>query len=212
VVALPPWHPQRRFCAAVLEREVRLAYWDKVRETLPDALAALMPPQPGPAFPYGPPQGDHPAAPEAERALAQQLTGLVRDKKSSKEVGAHPRMIRTPRGLREAALCLCACPALPVLGPLWSALWGGPPQDRDGSRLLPCPPAWWRHVSRWPSLLSPVHDKSLVWAGRLCMGCGPGSILARLRPVCPGPQAEEAPSSNGSRARDVAEPDMLHGL
>lgn len=109
MVALPPWHPQRRFCAAVLEREVRLAYWDKVRETLPDALAALMPPQPGPAFPYGPPQGDHPPAAETESALAQQLTGLVRNKKSSKEVGAHPRRHCTPQGLHRC---------VSVLGPL----------------------------------------------------------------------------------------------
>jgi hypothetical protein len=78
-----------------------------------------------------------------------------------------------------APLCLCAWLALPVLGLLRSALWGGAPQDWDGSPLLPGYPLWWRHVSRWPSLL----DKSLVWAVRLCMGCRPGSILARLFPV-----------------------------
>lgn len=46
VLAAPPYDAQRRFCVAVINRLVRLSYWDRVKSVLPDDFRALLPPKP----------------------------------------------------------------------------------------------------------------------------------------------------------------------
>jgi len=58
VLELPERSNRRTFVREVLTRNVRLAYWDKIRGSLPDELAPLMPPNPVPAFRFAPlPEG-----------------------------------------------------------------------------------------------------------------------------------------------------------
>jgi len=46
----PEWHPQRRFIAQTLECCVRLSYWERIQQTIPEEFLPLMPHQPQPAF------------------------------------------------------------------------------------------------------------------------------------------------------------------
>lgn len=48
VLEKPPTHPQRRFCAAVLSRLLRLSYHDRVVQSVPPSFAPLLPPNPVP--------------------------------------------------------------------------------------------------------------------------------------------------------------------
>lgn len=86
-LAQPPWHPQRWFMAEVLEKEIRLAYWDKIKETLASQkMGPMMPPRATPVFRYsGLMDG---AASEAEVKLAADLVALVRAKKGHKDLHA----------------------------------------------------------------------------------------------------------------------------
>ncbi|KAJ6309993.1 hypothetical protein OIU76_014855 [Salix suchowensis] len=54
VLDLPKWAPQRVFVQEVLEREVRLSYWDKVKQSIENApaLEELLPPKGSPNFIY----------------------------------------------------------------------------------------------------------------------------------------------------------------
>ncbi|CAN1751105.1 Nuclear cap-binding protein subunit 1 [Linum perenne] len=54
VLDLPKWAPQRVFVQEVLEREVRLSYWDKVKQSVENApaLEELLPPKGSPNFKY----------------------------------------------------------------------------------------------------------------------------------------------------------------
>ncbi|GJN31443.1 hypothetical protein PR202_gb19843 [Eleusine coracana subsp. coracana] len=51
---LPKWAPQRVFVQEVLEREVRLSYFEKIKQSIEDAaeLEELLPPKAGPNFKY----------------------------------------------------------------------------------------------------------------------------------------------------------------
>jgi nuclear cap-binding protein subunit 1 len=77
---LPKWSPQRVFAQEVLEKEVRLSYWDKIKESLENApaLEELLPPKGGICFKYsGESQGEQS---EAELALSAELSGMVKEK------------------------------------------------------------------------------------------------------------------------------------
>ncbi|KAI4368633.1 hypothetical protein MLD38_017168 [Melastoma candidum] len=54
VMDLPKWAPQRLFVQEVLDREIRLSYWEKVKQSIDiaPALEALLPPKGGPNFKY----------------------------------------------------------------------------------------------------------------------------------------------------------------
>ncbi|KAJ4845961.1 Nucleic acid dioxygenase ALKBH1 [Turnera subulata] len=54
VLDLPKWAPQRVFVQEVLEREIRLSYWDKVKQSIENApaLEELLPPKGTPNFKY----------------------------------------------------------------------------------------------------------------------------------------------------------------
>lgn len=46
VLAAPAYDGQRRFCVAVLNRLVRLSYWDRIQSVMPEDFRILMPPKP----------------------------------------------------------------------------------------------------------------------------------------------------------------------
>ncbi|CAI7847139.1 unnamed protein product [Closterium sp. NIES-53] len=53
VARQPEWAPQRVFVSEVLEREIRLSYYDKIRESLGSAeMEQLLPPKPEPVFKF----------------------------------------------------------------------------------------------------------------------------------------------------------------
>merc|ERR1711957_965396 len=52
VTPLPVWSPQRIFLHDTLCRCVRLCFWEKIKETLPEDVASLLPPPPLPNFKY----------------------------------------------------------------------------------------------------------------------------------------------------------------
>ena len=54
-MSLPHAHPRKAFARRVVELEVRLAYWERIKTTLPEEIAAgvLSAEEPGPSFTYG---------------------------------------------------------------------------------------------------------------------------------------------------------------
>ncbi|CAL5341451.1 unnamed protein product [Camellia sinensis] len=84
VLDLPKWAPQRVFVQEVLEREVRLSYWDKVKQSIENApaLEELLPPKGVPNFKYsGEDGGDG-----TEHALSVELSGMVKERQTISEV------------------------------------------------------------------------------------------------------------------------------
>ncbi|KAI8020685.1 Nuclear cap-binding protein subunit 1 [Camellia lanceoleosa] len=81
VLDLPKWAPQRVFVQEVLEREVRLSYWDKVKQSIENApaLEELLPPKGGPNFKYSGEDG-------TEHALSVELSGMVKARQTIREV------------------------------------------------------------------------------------------------------------------------------
>ncbi|OIT39171.1 nuclear cap-binding protein subunit 1 [Nicotiana attenuata] len=84
VLDLPKWAPQRVFVQEVLEREVRLSYWDKIKQSIENtpALEELLPPRGGPQFKYSAEDGTDPT----ERALSVELKDMVKGRKSAREM------------------------------------------------------------------------------------------------------------------------------
>lgn len=83
VLELPKWAPQRVFVQEVLDREVRLSYWDKVKqsiETTP-ALEELLPPKGVPDFRYGIEDND-----KTEYTLSTELNAMVKGRKTARDV------------------------------------------------------------------------------------------------------------------------------
>ncbi|ERN09808.1 nuclear cap-binding protein subunit 1 [Amborella trichopoda] len=78
---LPKWAPQRVFVQEVLEREVRLSYWDKIKQSIENAstLEELLPPNGGPSFKYS-------AGDSEEHSLSENLCTMVRGRKTAREV------------------------------------------------------------------------------------------------------------------------------
>ncbi|KAG2405174.1 Nuclear cap-binding protein [Vigna angularis] len=84
VLELPKWAPQRVFVQEVLEREVRLSYWDKVKQSIENAprLEELLPPKSGPNFSFGSEDGKE----SNEHALSGKLNGMVKGKSPVREI------------------------------------------------------------------------------------------------------------------------------
>eukprot|EP00268_Persea_americana_P003351 TRINITY_DN11016_c0_g1_i1.p1 TRINITY_DN11016_c0_g1~~TRINITY_DN11016_c0_g1_i1.p1 ORF type:complete len:909 (-),score=191.41 TRINITY_DN11016_c0_g1_i1:321-2897(-) len=84
VLELPKWAPQRVFVQEVLEREVRLSYWDKIKQSIENApsLEELLPPKVGPSFKYSAEDGRE----TIEHTLFTELNGMVKGKKTAREI------------------------------------------------------------------------------------------------------------------------------
>ncbi|QCD96897.1 nuclear cap-binding protein subunit 1 [Vigna unguiculata] len=84
VLDLPKWAPQRVFVQEVLEREVRLSYWDKVKQSIENAprLEELLPPKSGPNFSFGSEDGKE----SNEHALSGKLNSMVKGKSPVREI------------------------------------------------------------------------------------------------------------------------------
>ncbi|PKA60876.1 Nuclear cap-binding protein subunit 1 [Apostasia shenzhenica] len=82
---LPKWAPQRVFVQEVLEREIRLSYWDKIKQSIENApaLEGLLPPKTGSCFKYS-------AESEQEsgegRKLSLELNSMVKGRKPAHEI------------------------------------------------------------------------------------------------------------------------------
>ncbi|KAI3769012.1 hypothetical protein L6452_00108 [Arctium lappa] len=83
VLELPKWAPQRVFVQEVLDREVRLSYWDKVKQSIENtpALEELLPPKGVPDFRYGSEDED-----KTEYTLSTELNGMVKGRKTARDV------------------------------------------------------------------------------------------------------------------------------
>lgn len=83
VLDLPKWAPQRVFVQEVLEREVRLSYWDKIKQSIESApaLEELLPPKGTPNFIYSAEDGD-----QTEHGLSSELTGMVKERLTTREI------------------------------------------------------------------------------------------------------------------------------
>ncbi|KAF3454275.1 hypothetical protein FNV43_RR04722 [Rhamnella rubrinervis] len=81
VLDLPRWAPQRVFVQEVLEREVRLSYWDKVKQSIENApgLEELLPPKGGPNFKFS---GED----SSEHALSAEISNLVKGRAAAREI------------------------------------------------------------------------------------------------------------------------------
>ncbi|CAM8952918.1 unnamed protein product [Rhodiola kirilowii] len=85
VLDQPKWAPQRVFVQEVLEREVRLSYWDKIKQSIENApgLEELLPPRGGSNFKY---------ALEADKektdqhVLSAELSSMVKGRKTIREI------------------------------------------------------------------------------------------------------------------------------
>lgn len=85
VLELPKWAPQRVFVQEVLEREVRLSYWEKIKQSIENApgLEELLPPKGGPNFRYIAENGRN----KAEwLQLSEELNGMVRGRQTAREI------------------------------------------------------------------------------------------------------------------------------
>ncbi|XP_058737621.1 nuclear cap-binding protein subunit 1 [Vicia villosa] len=84
VLDLPRWAPQRVFVQEVLEREVRLSYWDKVKQSIENApgLEELLPPKGGPNFNLVAEDGKE----NNEQLLSGNLNDMVKGKAPVREI------------------------------------------------------------------------------------------------------------------------------
>lgn len=85
VLDLPKWAPQRVFVQEVLEREVRLSYWDKVKQSIENApgLEELLPPKGGPNFIFSV-EGDRERT--EQHALSADLCNMVKGRAAAREI------------------------------------------------------------------------------------------------------------------------------
>ncbi|KAK4398750.1 Nuclear cap-binding protein subunit [Sesamum angolense] len=83
VLDLPKWAPQRVFVQEVLEREVRLSYWDKIKQSIESApaLEELLPPKGTANFTYSAEDGD-----QTEHGLSAELNRMVKERVTSREI------------------------------------------------------------------------------------------------------------------------------
>ncbi|KAL1352591.1 hypothetical protein HN51_016579 [Arachis hypogaea] len=83
VLDLPKWAPQRVFVQEVLEREVRLSYWDKVKQSVENAagLEELLPPKGGPNLTLGADGTEN-----NENVLSGELNNMVKGKAPVREI------------------------------------------------------------------------------------------------------------------------------
>ncbi|KAJ6670767.1 CAP BINDING PROTEIN [Salix viminalis] len=85
VLDLPKWAPQRVFVQEVLEREVRLSYWDKVKQSIENApaLEELLPPKGSPNFIYSIEDGRERTE---QHALSAELNNKVKGRQTAREI------------------------------------------------------------------------------------------------------------------------------
>ncbi|KAJ8770900.1 hypothetical protein K2173_022072 [Erythroxylum novogranatense] len=85
VLDLPKWAPQRVFVQEVLEREVRLSYWDKVKQSIENApaLEELLPPKGAPNFRYS---VDDDRERTVEHELSMELNNKVKGRQTVREI------------------------------------------------------------------------------------------------------------------------------
>jgi hypothetical protein len=88
----PPPRPSARrvcsrFCVAVLNRLVRLSYWERIHSVLPEDFRALLPPKPEVAA-LPPPDDADAAAADPEGAAAAAMLAVVRGKALPEELDA----------------------------------------------------------------------------------------------------------------------------
>ncbi|CAA0842134.1 Nuclear cap-binding protein subunit 1 [Striga hermonthica] len=83
VLDLPKWAPQRVFVQEVLEREVRLSYWDKIKQSIESApaLEELLPPKGSINFRYSSAEGD-----QTEHGLSSELTAMVKERSTARAI------------------------------------------------------------------------------------------------------------------------------
>ncbi|KAI3456671.1 hypothetical protein Pfo_013334 [Paulownia fortunei] len=83
VLDLPKWAPQRVFVQEVLEREVRLSYWEKIKQSIESApaLEELLPPKGATNFRYSAEDGD-----QTEHGLSSELNGMVKERLTSRDI------------------------------------------------------------------------------------------------------------------------------
>ncbi|KAL8126638.1 hypothetical protein AgCh_013772 [Apium graveolens] len=83
VLNLPKWAPKRVFVQEVLEREVHLSYWDKVKQSIENApaLEELLPPKGGPNLKYSAEDAD-----KTGLALSSEIKAMVKGRKMAREV------------------------------------------------------------------------------------------------------------------------------
>ncbi|KAI4350445.1 hypothetical protein L6164_004900 [Bauhinia variegata] len=84
VLDLPKCAPQRVFVQEVLEREVRLSYWDKVKQSIENApgLEELLPPKGGPNFSFGAEDGKE----KTGHVLSGELNNMVKGRTPVREI------------------------------------------------------------------------------------------------------------------------------
>jgi nuclear cap-binding protein subunit 1 len=88
VLEAPAYDGQRRFCVAVMNRMVRLSYWDRVQAVVPEEFRCLLPPKPE-VTSLPPPAGDdagEEASKDLEGAWAAAALKFVRSKASAEEI------------------------------------------------------------------------------------------------------------------------------
>ncbi|BFG30066.1 hypothetical protein CerSpe_163400 [Prunus speciosa] len=85
VLDLPKWAPQRVFVQEVLEREVRLSYWDKVKQSIENApgLEELLPPKGAPNFKFS---VEETSEGNGQHALSADLRNMVKGRASAREM------------------------------------------------------------------------------------------------------------------------------
>ena len=89
--SLPCPAPRRRFCVAVLNRLVRLSYWERIQSVLPEEFRQLLPPKPEVAALPAAEAGEDPeaaAAADPEGHWAAQMLQRVRGKASPEALDA----------------------------------------------------------------------------------------------------------------------------
>nr|CAD1833320.1 unnamed protein product [Ananas comosus var. bracteatus] len=84
---LPKWAPQRVFVQEVLEREIRLSYFDKIKQSIEEAagLEELLPPKGGSNFKY---QADDNQEGTEGHKLSKDLNNMVRGRKNAQEISS----------------------------------------------------------------------------------------------------------------------------
>ncbi|CAI0546788.1 unnamed protein product [Linum tenue] len=85
VLDLPKWAPQRVFVQEVLEREVRLSYWEKIKQSIENtpALEELLPPKGSPNFKYSVEDGREKTE---YHAISAELSNKVKGRATAREV------------------------------------------------------------------------------------------------------------------------------
>ncbi|TXG72947.1 hypothetical protein EZV62_001526 [Acer yangbiense] len=85
VLDLPKWAPQRMFVQEVLDREVRLSYWEKVKQSIEiaPALEELLPPKGSPNFNYSVEDGRERSD---QHVLSAELSNKVKGRQSAREL------------------------------------------------------------------------------------------------------------------------------